>query len=131
VGVTAVKNSTSSSAIIASTSTISNGYYTSPQSSQSASVVYTADGFSPAILTIQSGTIVIFQNQSPSQFWPASDPNPSHTGYPVPGPCDTSAFDSCAPIAAGTSWSLRFDKTGVWGYHNHLNPSHIGTIIVK
>ena len=132
VGVSTTKKSSATSITISTSpsTTTATGFYTAPLSNQTATITYTDDGFSPSVLTVQSGTTVIFENKSGSQFWPASDPDPSHDGYPGPGSCNGNACDACAPIA-GTSWSLRFDKIGSWGYHNHLNPSHTGTILVK
>ena len=40
-------------------------------------IVYDGSGFSPAILTIQKGDIVIFKNVSSGSFWPASDSSKS------------------------------------------------------
>lgn len=107
------------------------GYYTQPAASQNAFVAYTAAGFSPQTLTVPAGTTVTFVNQGTAFFRPASDPHPTHTGYPETGGCAGIAFDSCAPVGPGMAWSFKFDKKGAWSYHNHLNPSETGTIIVQ
>jgi plastocyanin len=113
------------------TSSTTTGYYTMPVSAQTATVTYTDNGFSPSVLTVKPGTTVVFENKTSNQFWPASDPHPTHTAYPGQGNCNGQAFDPCAALAPGTTWALLFDKSGNWGYHNHLNPSHEGTILVK
>ena len=85
-------------------------------------VVYDGKAFSPASLTVKAGDTVVFKNNSTSAFWPASGPHPTHTNYPE--------FDPKKAIPAGGSWSFVFTKVGTWPYHNHLNSSQFGTIIV-
>lgn len=83
---------------------------------------YTSSGFNPSTITVKKGTAVTFMNNSSSTVWPASAPHPSHTDYP--------AFDPKKAIAAGGSWVFTFDKVGSWKYHNHLNPTQSGTVVV-
>lgn len=80
----------------------------------------TAQGFEPAETTIQKGQKVTWVNSSGADAWPASNPHPTHTGYP--------GFDPQLPMKTGQAWSFIFDKTGDWGYHDHLNPSRRGTV---
>lgn len=105
--------------------------YSAPQAASGNTVVYTDSGFYPPVLNVAAGTYVSFENRSHFPFWPASDPHPAHTGYPVQGDCGGSLFDACAPIAPGQAWNIRFDRAGAWGYHDHLHPAHTGTIVVK
>lgn len=86
-------------------------------------VTYTADGFSPAVLSIALGDTVTFTNKSAGAFWPASNPHPIHTDYPE--------FDAKTEIANGKTYEFTFTKAGEWGYHNHLNPKMMGVIVVK
>ncbi|MBI5530317.1 MAG: cupredoxin domain-containing protein [Candidatus Doudnabacteria bacterium] len=79
--------------------------------------------FSPSTITIKAGDYIMFKNKSTQDFWPASDPHPTHTGYP--------GFDSGKAVAAGAKFNFQFDKVGSWGYHDHLNPIIKGTVIVK
>jgi len=51
-----------------------------------------------------------------------SDPHPVHTDYP---PLNLGTFFD------GASLSLKFPTAGTYVYHNHLNPSERGTIVVK
>jgi plastocyanin len=96
--------------------------------------MYNAQGFSPATVTIAKGGTVTWVNQSGAGMWVASDQHPSHTGYAGTSRqqhCpDTSgtAFDQCAP---GDKYSFTFSKTGTWGFHNHVNATANGTVIVK
>jgi len=88
-----------------------------------ASVSITAGGtFSPAVITVKKGTTVTWTNTGSAQVWIASNPHPTHTDYP--------GFDSKAAIGTGESYSFTFNKVGSWGYHNHLNPTVMGTVIV-
>src|SRR3989344_4949133 len=80
-------------------------------------------GFNPAAITVKKGTTVIFLNEdlgAPHQ--PASNPHPIHTDYP--------GFDAGEPISPGGSYSFPFNRAGTWRYHDHLNPSRAGTVIV-
>lgn len=82
-----------------------------------------ADGeFAPKVLNIKKGDYVFFKNKSTVDFWPASDPHPTHTNYP--------GFDAKAPIAPGSKYQFQFTKAGTWGFHDHLNPQAVGTINV-
>ena len=94
-------------------------------------VAYGDMGFSPPSITIERGMTVVFENESSDTFWPASASHPTHDGYPKEGGCLGSAFDACEEISAGRSWSFRFDIAGTWGYHNHTNPRHWGTVVVE
>ena len=96
----------------------------SPSSSPSAqnTVTLTANGYSPATLTISAGQTVTWKNSSGEMATVNSDPHPTHTNYP---PLNLGQF------ADGSSLSLTFPTAGTFGYHDHLNPSLRGTIIVK
>lgn len=87
-------------------------------------------GFSPEILTIKVGETVTFVNKQSSPSWPASAVHPTHRSYPEQGGCIGSKFDACKGLKNGESWSFTFNQKGTWKYHDHLDPSKIGTIIV-
>lgn len=86
-------------------------------------ILYTADGFAPAVLSITAGDTVTFVNNSKESFWPASNNHPTHTAYPE--------FDAKAKIEDGKTYEFTFTKSGEWGYHNHLNPKMVGVVVVK
>ncbi len=94
-------------------------------------VTYTDSGFSPSVLTVKLGSIVTFQNKASDAMRVASNPHPTHTGYPTRGGCVGSTFDACKDIGPGTSWTFKFDIAGTWGYHNHLDPKEGGTVVVE
>lgn len=86
-------------------------------------VTYSETGFSPSILRVKAGTIVVFKNGESEAMWVASNPHPIHTDY--------SGFDAKRGYANGESYSFTFAKPGTWKYHNHLNPGEGGTIVVE
>ena len=67
--------------------------------------------------------IVTFVNQSSRAMWIASNPHPIHTGL--------AGFDAKKGIGNGESFSFSFTKAGEFGYHNHLNLSDTGTVVVE
>lgn len=100
-------------------------------------VVYDGNTYQPETVGIKQGETVTFVNQSDKAMWPASDEHPTHTLYDdtsLSEHCpntDNTAFDACQGIQPGDSWSFQFHKKGVWEYHDHLNPSATGIIIVE
>lgn len=100
-------------------------------------IIYDTNGFSPRALTIKAGGTVVWRNQSSSKMWVASGLHPSHKAYDgtsLQQHCpdtDNMALDQCAGGQQGESWSFKFDKKGIWEYHNHLKPSDTGKITVE
>lgn len=94
-----------------------------PTESTGVKILYRSPTFSPSVLRVKAGTTVTFHNDSNDSLWIASNPHPAHT--------DLSGFDSKASIEMGGDFSFTFDRLGTFGYHNHLNPSFTGTIIVE
>ncbi|MBI5733145.1 hypothetical protein HY967_04340 [Candidatus Jorgensenbacteria bacterium] len=94
-------------------------------------VIFTDAGFAPQTLTVKMGKVVTFKNLGSVQVWPASAFHPTHEIYPTTGGCLGSTFDACRGINSGESWSFKFDVAGNWKYHDHLNPSRSGTIVVE
>lgn len=101
-------------------------------------VIYRDGGYSPSTLEIKQGETVVFQNQSSAAMWTASAVHPTHRLYSgtslsehCGSPAEKDSFDACRGIQPGESWSFQFNKKGTWQYHNHLNATHTGTIVVK
>ena len=86
------------------------------------SVTVTTNGFQPSSLTIKAGETIVWNNQSGNTGNVSSSPHPIHTDYPPLNLGD---------IAPGASVSLVFPTAGTYKYHNHLNPSQRGTIVVE
>lgn len=82
----------------------------------------TPSGFSPNILKIGRGSTVTFKSDTGEMFWPASNFHPTHEIY--------AEFDPKKPLEPTDYWSFTFNEVGTWRYHNHLNPSIVGTIVV-
>lgn len=119
------------------TGTINNPDQTNPVGPKHYEITYTDAGYSPSTLTIKAGDTVTWKNQSSGGDWVASAAHPSHTVYSgtnLNQHCpDTSgtAFDECKADNPGDSWSFTFTKTGTWGYHNHVNASKFGKVVVE
>lgn len=93
-----------------------------PEEKKEIKVTYTDSGFSPELMNIEVGETVIFKNESAKDMWVASAPHPTHTVYPE--------FDAKKAYKKGESYSFTFTKKGEWKYHNHLNSSQRGTVVV-
>lgn len=85
-------------------------------------ITLTKSGFNPQKVTVKAGTKVTWINQSGGTATVDSADHPTHLKYP---PLNLGSF------ANGGSLSLVFDKTGTYGYHNHLNSSQFGTVTVE
>ena len=85
-------------------------------------VTMTADGFSPASLTIPSGTTVLFINKDTVGHWPASGVHPTHQVCP--------GLDALRIVQPDESYSFKFSEAKTCPIHDHLNPSTKGSITV-
>jgi len=128
-GIIYFNNRAKNNSTTSNNTTSTNQTFTPPTGSNV--VVYTDSGFSPSTLTVAKGTTVIFFNNASDAVRVASDPHPLHNGYPTTGGCVSSTFDACANTAPGSQFDFKFDISGTWGFHNHLNPSEKGTIVVQ
>jgi plastocyanin len=133
--VTNPQTTTGTSTPIENTNTQATTSATAPAATaKTVTVTYNGSAFSPASVSIKKGDSVKFVDASGQGFWVASNPHPVHTGYSgtsVSQHCpDTAgtAFDECA---VGASYTFTFEKVGSWGYHNHLNHSAGGTVVVS
>lgn len=86
------------------------------------SVELTPSGYSPASLNIKVGTKVTFINKSGVNATVDSDPHPVHTSFPA---LNLGTFKNEETL------TFTFDKNGTYGYHNHLNATQKGTVIVE
>ncbi len=83
----------------------------------------TADGFVPSSIAITKGDYIQFTNTDSNPHWPASGPHPAHTALP--------GFDALKGIKTGNYYRYQFTQVGTWSFHDHLNPSLKGTVVVK
>ena len=99
-------------------------------------ITYSSKGFSPAVTSIRKGDIVKWISHTGGDLRIASNPHPTHTGYPGTdaAKCGTqdgaNMFDSCKAIKMGENWTFIFDNVGTWTYHNHMNPRDTAKIVV-
>lgn len=81
----------------------------------------TATGYNPRNIIIKAGTKVTWINSSGQRGNVSSDPHPTHLSYP---PLNLGDFSD------GGAVSMIFDTPGTYGYHNHLNATQTGTVVV-
>jgi len=106
-----------------STTTPSTSSDTTTTDTVSAQTIsYTSSGFSPKSITVKAGESITVTNNSNSDLDFASDDHPTHK---------KESEMNIGMINPGESKTLTITKTGTWGYHNHENASHTGTVIVQ
>lgn len=86
------------------------------------SVALTSSGFGPQSLTVKAGTKVVWTNQSGTAAAVNSANHPTHLVYPR---LNLGSFGN------GDTLSLVFDQPGTYKYHNHLNASQTGVVVVE
>jgi plastocyanin len=86
-------------------------------------VVYNNEGFTPQEIRIKKGETIKFINLSDRKMWVASNNHPEHNIYPE--------FDQKDIALREGEYEFKFEKTGAWGYHNHLYSNHEGVVIVE
>ncbi len=88
-----------------------------------ATVRYIDGGFMPSQVTVKSGGTVEWINEGNMLMWVASTPHPTHTDLP--------GFDQRIAVGQGQTYAFTFTKAGTWKYHNHINPTHKGIVVVE
>ncbi|MFI5270652.1 MAG: cupredoxin domain-containing protein [Candidatus Saccharimonadales bacterium] len=89
-----------------------------------AAVSITDSGFVPATVTIKVGQAVVWTNDAvTSHFVISDDPVPLKAGEPQP--------NSVQSIKPGDTYSYVFNQAGSYGYHDTIDPSFQGTVVVK
>lgn len=107
------------------------------QTGKNYEVIYSDSGYSPSKITIKLGDTVTFKNQSSFGMWTSSAMHPTHiiySGTSLSEHCPDAqniTFDECASAQPGESWSFTFNKVGTWRYHNHVQSSDFGTVVVE
>lgn len=91
-------------------------------STGSSAITFDGSQFSPATLTVKSGTEVTIKNTSSGDLQMDSNPHPVHTD-------DTDL--NVGLFSAGQSKTFTVTKTGSFGYHDHLDPSIQGQITIE
>lgn len=88
----------------------------------SATITYSDSGYSPKTITVKAGDTVAIKNTTSHDMQFDSDPHPVHTNNPELN------VDLVSP---GQTLTFTVNTKGTFGYHDHLNPSDTGTIIVE
>jgi plastocyanin len=86
-------------------------------------IARTSAGWEPSTLTVDRGATVVFVNESVDETWPASDVHPTHELL--------DGFDARRGVTRGASWSFTFERSGRFGFHDHLAPETTGTVVVR
>lgn len=87
-----------------------------------ATITYSDSGFSPSKITVKSGDKVEIKNTSSHSMQFDSNPHPVHTDDPEL---------NVGVVAAGQSMTFTVTTKGTFGYHNHLDSSQTGSIVVE
>lgn len=85
-------------------------------------VTITQDGFEPKTITIPQGSRITWTNTSNAVSSVYSASHPTHLIFPPL---------NLGEIAPNNTVSLGILTKGTYKYHNHLNPTQTGTIIVE
>lgn len=85
-------------------------------------ITYNGSGFSPSSVSVNSGDTIAIKNISSSPLQFDSNPHPVHTDDPE---LNIGVIDS------GQTSTIKVVTKGTHSYHNHLNPSQTGTIVVN
>ncbi len=101
---------------------VDEGDEAAPGMADAVTVVYTNAGFVPNTYRLVRGGEVTIENRSSDPLDFASDDHPVHT--------DNTELNA-GTIEPGDSVTITLDTAGTWGFHNHENASHTGTIIVQ
>ena len=81
------------------------------------------NGFTPATLSISKGTVVVWQAQGNTKtVVVASNPYPKDN--------DLKSLKS-TQLGSGASYRYQFNTAGTYNYHDDLNPTTNGTVVVK
>lgn len=90
--------------------------------SQTNSITLTSSGFTPQSITVKAGTTVTWTNNGGATATINSANHPSHLVYPSL---------NLGSFASGETLSMAFDRPGTYKYHNHLNASQTGVVVVN
>lgn len=89
-------------------------------------ITYTPTGFSPPEVTLKNGGKITWINKGDREVKIGANPHPIHTGNR-----EVSGGEFTLDLQPGGQKTVVVSKVGTLGYHNHLNASEGGTIIVK
>lgn len=85
-------------------------------------VSVTDTGFEPQSVSVKAGAKVVWRNKTNQTANVSSAKHPTHLIYP---PLNLGNFEP------GEKVSLVFTEPGSYNYHDHLNPTKFGTVVVE
>ena len=103
-----------------------NSTNNSTTASDSVTVTYTNTGFTPFSVTLKKGGTLIWKNDANDQVQIGVNPHPVHTGNRA-----ITNGEFTLDLNPGGTKTLTINDTGTFSYHNHLDPTESGTIIVQ
>lgn len=86
-------------------------------------VKISSSGFVQKDITIKAGGTVTWMNEDSEDHQVNSAPHPTHTTY--------KPLNTVGLLKAGEKKALMFPDAGTYKYHDHLNPSLTGSVIVE
>ena len=89
-------------------------------------VRFTDEGVFPECSNIPSGGTVIWVNEGANIIQVSSDPHPVHSDNP-----EISDGKFVLILPPGESAQVTLEKRGTFGFHDHINPSLSGKIIIN
>lgn len=92
------------------------------QPTEETSVTVTSSGYEPKTITVKPGAKVVWKNETGGPITVSSDNHPTHLLWP---------FLNLGKFEDGSTVSVVFEKAGTYTYHNHLDASMVGTVVVK
>ena len=108
-----------------------NSGNSAPQSSsggqaQEAAAITFGDSGVTSQTTVTSGGKIKWVNNSSKKVSVASDPHPVHSAN-----SEITNGQFVIELAPGASAEVTVTKKGTWGFHDHLNPTTKGTVVVQ
>lgn len=89
-------------------------------------ITLTDNGFEPENLTVKTGQIITWVNNTSGKVQIGSDPHPVHTTNQ-----ELTNGEFVTDLEPGASVNVTLNKVGAWGFHDHLNPSVKGKVTVQ
>jgi len=84
-------------------------------------------GFSPSSVTIKAGESITWVNRTSKEVEVGSAKHPTHSENP-----ELTGGEFVIKLAPGETKTVSAgSKVGTWGYHDHLNPSAFGKVVIE
>lgn len=88
---------------------------------EEATITFTNDGFTPSRLTVKKGATITVRNEATAPVQFSSDSHPTHSDNPEM---------NLTTLTNGQSASFTANEVGEWGFHDHVDHSKTGMLIV-